>query len=409
MLTMRIKYSLSRVLLTGTLGILTIFPNGGQAAANSSLAEANNSLAIDFFTQATKPSENAVFSPYSISAAFAMAYAGAAGETADQMQKVMHWSGPASKIAADFTALDQILKDAQKSGAVQLSIANALWPQKGFTFQKDYLALLEGNFKTALHEADFAKQPEAERSRINQWVEQQTKARIKDLLPPGSVSSLTRLVLANAIYFKAGWQTPFSTNSTRPAPFYLAAGGSVSTPLMAKQSDFRYALMPNFKILELPYQGNELSMMVILPDATNGLPELEKELTSAKLEAWTRALRRTEVSVFLPKFKLDFQLPLNAAMQALGMTDAFSQKDADFTDMTGNRDLFISQAMHKAFVEVNEEGTEAAAATGIVMNVRSAARPQEKPVFRADHPFIYLIRHQATGTVLFLGRLTNPA
>jgi serpin B len=405
---MKIKYSLNRALLTGTLGLLTIFPNGGQAAANSSLAEANNAFAIDLFKQATKPSENAVFSPYSISAAFAMAYAGAAGQTADQMQKVMHWSGPASKIAADFTALDQILKDAQKSGALELSIANTLWPQKGFAFQKDYLAVLEGKFKTSLHEADFAKQPEAERSRINLWVEQQTKARIKDLLPPGSVSSLTRLVLANAIYFKAGWQTPFSTNSTRPAPFYLAAGGSVSTPLMAKESNFRYALMPNFKILELPYQGNNLSMLVILPDATNGLAELERELTSAKLEAWTRALRATEVSVFLPKFKLDFQLPLNAAMQALGMTDAFSQKDADFTGMTGKPDLFISQAMHKAFVEVNEEGTEAAAATGIVMNVRSAPRPQQKPVFRADHPFLYLIRHTGTGTILFLGRVTNP-
>ena len=405
---MKIENSLSQAPLTGALGIRTIFPNGGQAAANSSLAEANNAFAIDFFKQATKPSENAVFSPYSISAAFAMAYAGAAGQTASQMQKVMHWSEPASKIAADFTALDQILKNAQKSGALELSIANTLWPQKGYAFQKDYLALLEGNFKTALHEADFAKQPEVERSRINQWVQQQTSDRIKDLLPPGSLSPITRLVLANAIYFKAKWQTPFSTNSTRPAPFYLAAGGSVSAPLMAKQSDFRYALMPSFKMLELPYQGNELSMLVILPDATNGLAELEKELTSAKLEAWTRALRRTAVSVFLPRFKLDFQLPLNDSMKALGMTDAFSEKDADFTGMTGKRDLFISQAMHKAFVEVNEEGTEAAAATGLIINARSAARPQEKPVFRADHPFIYLIRHQATGTILFLGRLSNP-
>jgi serpin B len=385
-----------------------LFHSHGQAGANSSLAEANNAFAIDFFKQASKPSENVIFSPYSISAAFAMTYAGAAGDTASQMQKALHWTGPSSKVAADFAALDQILKDAQKEGAVQLSIANALWPQKGYNFQKDYLSLLAKTFNTSLHEADFAKQAEAERLRINQWVEQQTKNRIKDLMPPNSINELTRLVLANAIYFKAKWQSPFQTNATRPAPFYLGTGGSVSAPLMAKQSNFRYALMPTFKLLELPYQGNELSMLVVLPDSKDGLPGLEKELSGANLEAWTKALRNTEVSVFLPRFKMVFQLKINDAMKALGIKDAFSANDADFTGMTGGRDLYISEAIHKAFVEVNEAGTEAAAATGIAMAPTSAARPREIPVFRADHPFLYVIRHNATGTILFLGRLSNP-
>jgi serpin B len=320
----------------------------------------------------------------------------------------MHWTGPSSKVAADFAVLDQILKDAQKSGTVQLSVANALWPQTGYGFRKDYLSLLERTFKTSLHEADYAKQPENERLRINQWVEQQTKNRIKDLMPPGSIDKMTRLVLANAIYFKADWLAPFRTNLTHPALFYLGSAGMVNVPFMAKQSAFRYAAMPTFKMLELPSKGNELSMLVMLPDARDGLTGLEKELSGAKLEAWTSALRSTEVSVFLPRFKMVFQLKLNDAMKALGMKNAFSATLADFSAMTGKPDLYISEAIHKAFVEVNEEGTEAAAATGIVMAPTSAARPREIPVFRADHPFLYVIRHNASGAILFLGRLSNP-
>jgi len=405
---MKVNSLAGRMVLVGVLSGTMVLHSDSKAAENSALAEANNAFAIDFFKTALQPSENAVFSPYSISAAFAMTYAGAAGDTASQMQKAMHWAGPASKVATDFASLNQILKDAQKAGAVQLSIANALWPQKGYGFRKDYLDLLSDTFKTSLHEADFVKQSEVERVRINQWVEEQTKDRITDLMPPGSVNEMTRLVLANAIYFKAKWQSPFKTESTRPAPFYLASGGSVSAPLMAKQSNFRYALMPTFKLLELPYEGGELSMLIILPDATNGLPELEKEMSDANLVAWTRALRMKEVSVFLPRFRMTFETRLNGHLETLGMHDAFSDQKADFTGMTGNRDLYISSAVHKAFVEVNEEGTEAAAATGIAMAPRSAVRPVEIPVFRADHPFLYMIRHQATGTILFLGRMIKP-
>ena len=400
---MKIKNLAGRAFLASILSGTMVFHSHGQAGDSSSLAEANNAFAIDFFKQASKPSENVIFSPYSISAAFALTYAGAVGDTASQMQKALHWTGPAYQVASEFAALNKILQGTQKEGVVQLSIANALWPQKGYNFQRDYLSLLEQTFNTSLLEADYAKQPETERSRINQWVEQQTKNRIKDLMPPNSINRLTRLVLANAIYFKADWQAPFRTNFTHPALFYLGSVGMVNVPFMAKQSNFRYAAMPTFKMLELPYKGKELSMLVILPDKKEGLPELEKELSSTKLETWTRALRGTEVSVFLPRFKMVFQLKLNDAMKALGMKNAFSATLADFSGMTGKRDLCISEAIHKAFVEFNEEGTEAAAATSIVMAPTSIARPREIPVFRADHPFLYVIRHDATGTILFLG------
>jgi serpin B len=406
---MKIELSKNRLVLAGALAMTLLSCGDNHAASAGSLPQANNDFGFDFYKQAGAKAGNVVFSPYSISAAFAMTYAGAAGDTATQMLTVMHWTNTASGVASDFAALEQLLTDAQRSGAVQISIANSLWPQKGYGFRRDYLDLLSKTFKTSLREADFQKQPEVERRRINQWVEQQTKDRIKDLMPPGSVSEATRLVLANAIYFKAKWQEPFKTNATRPAPFHLASGGSVSTPLMAKTSSFRYALMPDFKLLELPYQGGELSMLVVLPDETNGLPQLERELSNAKLDAWMRALRIKQVSVFLPRFQMTFQTELNQALAALGMRYAFSSEKADFTGMTGKRDLYISRAIHKAFVEVNEEGTEAAAATGIAMAPTSAVRPVEVAVFRADHPFLYLIRHNATGTILFLGRLSAPA
>lgn len=408
---MKTMISIVRPLLAGILVAATLLCGQSQAAAAAApLSRASNAFAIDFYKHAGAQPGNLLFSSYSISAALAMTYAGASGDTAVQMQKTMHWTEPAPRVASNFAAMDQLLNDAQKTDAIQLSIANALWPQKGYGFRKDYLDLLGNTFKTSLHEADFAAQPEAERARINQWVEQQTKDRIKDLMPPGSIDPLTRLVLANAIYFKAKWQEPFQATATHPAPFYLAPGDSVGARLMKKTGSFDFVAMPTFKVLAMPYQGGELSMVIVLPDEADGLPQLEKELSNAKLDEWLGFLRTKEVSVFLPKFKITFQLNLNETLSALGMPDAFDAHKADFTNMTGNRDLWISAVMHKAFVEVNEEGTEAAAATGTIMVTKSmAAKRVEIPVFRADHPFLYMIRHNATGMILFFGRLSDPS
>jgi serpin B len=408
--TMTMKSILNRQMVAGVILLAGLSAGHCQLVTNRTLTHANNAFAIDFYKKAGTEPGNPVFSPYSISAAFAMTYPGAAGETARQMQKVMYWTNAAPKVASDFAELDQLLLAAQKEGAVQISIANALWPQKGYRFRQQYLDLLTQTFKTSLHEADFEKQPEVERLRVNEWVEKQTRDRIKGLMPVGSINNQTRLVLANAIYFKAKWGSPFKTAATHPGPFYLASGDSVNTPLMAIIDDFRFAVMPTFKLLEMPYQRGKLSMLVILPNATNGLSQLNKELSAEKLDQWIKALRTTRVSVFFPKFTVSFQLKLNDALSALGMPDAFDRNRADFAGMTAEQPpLFMSSAMHKAFVEVTEEGTEAAAATGLVMTPTSAGPRVEIPIFRADHPFLYLIRHNPSGTILFFGRLNVPA
>lgn len=399
-------------------GMLTLGSTLSHAAAvpdAAAIARANNAFAADLYGQLKSGDGNLFFSPYSISLAFGMAGAGAGGSTAGQMGRVLHLDGSLAEATVAQGELQSLLNAIQSEGNIQLTIANSIWPEQTYPFRQDYLTLLDEHFKVSVSPCDFRGQPGIERKRINQWVEDHTSDRIKDLMPEGSVSTMTRLVLANAVWFKGNWAEQFKEGATQPTPFFTASGGQVSVPMMTQKESFLYAEHPRLRntehpelqVLAMPYAGDDLSMVVLLPQAKDGLAALESKLSAQNLKEWTDGLRRKEVVVHLPKFKAESSFDLNRSMQALGMINAFAAGQADFSGMTDRNDLFISDAMHKAFIEVNEEGTKAAAATGIGIVATSV---QPMPVtFRADHPFLYLIRHEATGAILFMGRMMDPS
>jgi serpin B len=269
------------------------------------------------------------------------------------------------------------------------------------------LNLIETDYGGCLNEVDFVTAAEAARKTINDWVENQTNSKIKNLIPEGVLDSMTRLVLTNAIYFKGNWARQFKKERTQNVPFTLLNGNKVDVPMMSQTADFNYIQTESFQGLELPYVNNELSMIILLPKNSNGLPELEGTVTINNLSKWLNELRKREVIVFVPKFKMTSQFGLADVLKAMGMTNAFVPDVADFSGINGKRDLFISAVIHKAYVEVNEEGTEAAAATGVVMKLTSAG-PTQTPVFRADHPFLFVIRDNHSGSILFIGRVMNP-
>jgi len=390
----------------------------GQTAERL-VVEGNNVFALELYAKLRSQGGNLFVSPYSISTALAMAQAGARGRTSSQMAQVLHFptstgqtaeSSPAGldprQVAA---AYGRIIKDLNKrgqKGAYTLNVANALWGQKGFGFLKDFLELVRADYDGRLTEVDFMGATEAARKTINTWVEKQTKGKIKDLIPAGVLDSMTRLVLANAIYFKGNWARQFKNDQTQDGPFTLAGGRTIQTPMMNQTAEFGYMETETLQGLELPYVDKELSMIILLPKEQDGLSKLEETLTAEHLSQWLARLFTREVVVSVPKFKVTTQFSLGSVLQAMGMTDAFSS-DADFSGMDGKKDLFISAVIHKAYVDVNEEGTEAAAATGVVMRLTSLG-PNETPVFRADHPFLFLIRDNKSGGILFIGRVMDP-
>jgi serpin B len=367
----------------------------------------NTTFAFDLYSQLRSQEGNLFLSPYSISTALAMAYGGARGETAAQMAKAMHFDLAQEKLHPAFAALESGLNAVQQKGQVKLAVANSLWPHKGHVFLPAYLDLCRINYGVAITPLDFAGAAEPARQTINAWVEDKTNRKIQDLIKPDTLNAVTRLVLVNAIYFKGNWSGQFDKQLTKAGPFHVFAGKTVETPMMQATKEFRYAESPEAQVLELPYAGNDLSMLVLLPRDASNLAALEQSLSPDKLYAWIRSLRSREVQLWLPKFKTSSEFSLNQTLTALGMTDAFTGR-ADFSGMDGTNDLFISALIHKAFVEVNEEGTEAAAATAVVMETKGIHIPEEPVVFRADHPFLFLIRDNRTGSILFLGRIVDP-
>jgi len=252
---------------------------------------------------------------------------------------------------------------------------------------------------------DFVGATEKSRQAINLWVEDQTNKKIKDLIPQGVLTALTRLVLTNAIYFKGDWASQFKESATKDASFKLGGGKTVQAPLMYQKGKFGYKEDRDVQVLSMPYKGDDLSMVVVLPKKVDGLADVTANLTAAKIDAWTTRLYKRDVYVHLPKFKVESQFGLNDVLAKMGMPDAFDSSKANLSGMNGARNLYISAVIHKAYVDVNEEGTEAAAATAVVVALRSAPR---RTTFRADHPFLFLIRHNKTGAILFMGRLANP-
>jgi len=383
-----------------------VSPGQEKPDVRASLADGNNAFALDLYGGLKGQEGNLFFSPFSISTALAMTYGGARGETASQMAKVLCFASDEGRVHGAFKELLDRLNAKQEKPAYELIVANALWGQKGFGFLDDFVGLVRTNYGAGFSELDFAAAAEAARQTINAWVEQQTKQKIRDLVKPGVLKESTRLVLTNAIYFKGKWSRPFGKGATAPMPF-LAGGKKTNVPMMHQQGKFRYGENTDLQILELPYEGGSLSMLVLLPKAVDGLPKLEASLTAEKLGQWTGNLRQADVFLYLPKFEMTLEFSLGRKLAEMGMADALNPGKADFSGMNGKRDLFLSEVIHKAFVEVNEEGTEAAAATGAVMALTSVM-VTDRVVFRADHPFLFLIRHNETGSILFMGRVANP-
>jgi serpin B len=395
------------LILVGLPGFSRMDGKEAKAPADTkAVVKGNTEFALALYRQLRGQKGNLFISPYSISTALAMTYAGARGQTAEEMARALNFPSGHQRLHTAFAKLLVDLNGDGKKRGYQLSVANALWGQKNFGFLPDFLNLTRDSYGAGLNEVDFQGATEEARKTINAWVEKQTQDKIKDLLQPGVLNASTCLVLTNAIYFKGFWDSQFNKKATQQRPFHLQGGESVKVPLMYQKGKFRYLDGGDFQALELPYQGKDLSMVILLPKKADGLAALEEKLTASNLAGWLGRLHRDEVHVTLPRFKMIREFRLRGALAALGMRRAFAPGQADFTGMSGSgRKLFVSEVIHKAFVDVNEEGTEAAAATAVIVKKEAAAEPT---VFRADHPFLFLIQDLRTGSVLFLGRLTNP-
>lgn len=377
---------------------------GEENARQDPLVDGNTTFALDLYQQLRSKQGNLFFSPYSISSALAMTLAGARERTLEQMIQTLRLPPDAEEIHARFKELAGRLTEIGENSGSQLKIANALWPQKGYRLARKFTNLVRKAYGVRIKALDYAD-GEAARAVINEWVDEKTESKIQDLIGPGVLDSLTRLVLVNAIFFKGTWEHTFDPGQTTEEAFTPAIGEEVMAKMMRQKDSFRYGETDDLQIIELPYSGKELSMLVLLPKAVDGLARLEETLTTENLAGWMGALAETEVRVWLPAFEISFPFRLDETLIALGMTDAFTGK-ADFSGMEKTRELYLGAVLHKAFVAVNEEGTEAAAATAVVMQTKSIEFMSVE--FRADHPFLFLIRENHTGTILFIGRLVNP-
>jgi serpin B len=382
----------------------------GEAAPENSggkVGQMNNAFAMDLYAQLAKKDGNVFFSPTSLQTALAMTWAGARGATAQEMAKSLHLDNNAKSNEELGHFLATLNADGKKGG-YELAVANALWGGKGYPFMPAYLSLVKSAYGGNLNNLDFATNPEAARKIINDWVASQTHDKIQDLMPFGSIQPSTRLVLTNAIYFKGKWDLPFEKSQTKEADFVLAGGEKMKAPLMYQQKHFRLVEDESVQMLELPYGQNDLAMWVLLPKSVDGLSAVEKGLTSDRLTALAAQLRDQEVKVWLPRFKIESGFEMADVLRGLGMRRAFNPGQADFSGMASAERFFLDRVIHKAFVNVDEEGTEAAAATGITMRATAVFRPKPIAMFRADHPFVFAIVHQKSGAILFMGRLAKP-
>lgn len=379
------------------------------AAQIQPLVEANTAFALDLYPQVKARPGNLFFSPYSISTALAMTCAGARGNTGKQMRRVLHFDENEPQLHSSFAQLQLPLGEARQQKGIELTIANALWGQKGYPFLPAFLEIAQRDYQANVNQADFTTAAETVRGEINRWVARQTRDKIQNILPPGSLTDLTRLVLANAIYFKGAWAEPFDKAQTSTQPFHLSTTSQTDVPLMHHVDEVRYLEHSDFQAVELPYIGDQLSMVILLPRQIEGCAQLENHLTPAFLSRSLSQMKQRKVEIFLPRFKLESGFDLNDTLAKMGMPDAFGSK-ADFSGMDGTNLLFISGVFHRAWGEVNEAGTEAAAATAVAVTASAVMEPPPPPpVFRADHPFIFFIRDTRSGSLLFLGRLADPS
>jgi serpin B len=385
--------------------------HGAPPPDRATVAQAVNAFGFGVMRQAGQGSENLLVSPYSIATALAMVRAGAQGRTLTQMDAGLGLGGIAG-VDAGFGAIQgslQSLKNGKGKGEGILRAANGLWAQEGYSFLPAFRQTAEGPYRGKVHSADFTKEPERARRAINGWVEEVTADKIMDLIPKDGVGANTRLVLANALYFKDTWDRPFEASHTHDDVFFVRGKTKDAVPTMSRRGRYLYAETEALQLLALPYTGRDSTMWIVLPKKRDGLGKVEGSLTAEGLWALERTATLTDVVVALPKFTFRSRMGLSGALKALGMTDAFG-RDADFSKMTGGKDLKLAEAYHQTYLAVAEEGTEAAAATAATMELTTARQPEgPQPVtFIADHPFLLFIRHEATGVTLFQGRVTTP-
>jgi serpin B len=370
-----------------------------------SITEGNNKFAINFLQKVAKSSENAFFSPYSISTALFMTAGGARNQTEKEMLDVLVQTGNSAEYHKQY---GEHLALVEKKEKIQLNIANSIWMQKGFIFQKEYVDLLNNAYKAKLNECNFKANPDAEAKKINKWVEDKTKNKIKDLIKPGILKSNTKMVLVNAIYFYGGWQKEFDKKDTKENNFYQNDGTSIKANFMNAEYKMQYSQDNDFELVSIPYANKEASMLVFLPKKKGNFENDIKALDYKKYTSLIGLLNSEKVNLTFPKYTMTAEYELKQTLSEMGMPQAFSD-DADFSGMTGKSDLKIDKVIHKAFIDVSEKGTEAAAATAVIMTTKSAAMDIDKIIyFKADHPFIFMIKDNATGQILFAGVVNKP-
>ena len=399
---------MKRSILTVTCFFLICFLSFGSAGASESeksdASAANNTFGFELFQKIIRQQEgkNVFISPYSISTALAMTWSGARGKTAEEMAGTLHFDVFGENIHPLFHRLKESIAQSDGEGC-RLNVADALWGQEGYGFRKEFLDRIEKYYSGGFNTVDFIGDTDKAATRINQWASENTAGKIKDLISGDDIDMDTRLVLTNAIYFKGDWTFEFDKKMTRKKPFYVTPEKPVEAEMMFNEEDYRYGEPDDgLQVLELPYKGDDLSMVVLLP---KHLPDLEKALNPDHLNNWLAGLQPEKVKVYLPRFKFQTRYYLGDYLKSMGIVEAFSDR-ADFSGMTGSKDLYIGKVIHQADIEVNEKGTEAAAATAVVMTWKSVPMTV---TFNADRPFLFLIRHKPTNSILFMGRVMNPA
>ncbi len=386
--------------------------NQKQTVLANGVIEANNLFAVDLYNNYKSEERNMFFSPYSISSALAMTYEGAKGKTAEEMQAVLHLPDDKEKIRSDFVGINNDLNKADKT--YKLSVANALWAQKDYTFIDSYFNIVDKYYGGKVTNLDFKKDTENSRITINNWAEDKTNDKIKDLIPKGILLPDTRLVLTNAIYFKANWSSQFYAENTRDGQFKLSSGANTPIKMMHQTNYFNYGETDDLQILEMDYLDKDLSMLIILPKEDN-INQIENIFGEQKLNEWKNDMQNNKVFVTLPKFKFETKYFMAKDLKKMGMPTAFKDHYANFTGISlaipeSQSRLYIGEVIHQTFIEVAEYGTEAAAATAVRMIAGSARQtPTEEPkIFTADHPFIFIIQQKETGNILFMGKVVDP-
>ena len=376
-----------------------------------SAVESNTAFALDLYQKLKERPGNLFFSPYGISTALAMTWAGARNQTESDMARVLRFSLPQAKLHAAFGALSARMSKIERWNCITLTTANSIWCQRDYPFEDGFLSLVRARYDGDAHQVDFKNSAQAACGEMNDWARRKTRGRIKNVVGPGQITPAERLILCNAIYFKGKWQTQFKPDETRPTPFYVETNQTVTVPMMQQTAAFKMTQTDDYSLemLEMPYVGNDLSMIILLPDPHSDQPtlsDLEQKLTAENLRTWLGKLDQSssqETEVALPRFATAQSVDLADDLASMGMSSAFDSRRADFSGMDATTNLYISDVIHKAFVEVNETGTEAAA----VAWARPVAKAQLSS-FIADHPFIFLIRENGSGAILFLGRVVDP-